>query len=108
MYTGSMGKMLSFLPKLPFPVPECRSSCCRIRIEGYSVAFQLSKWLMTTLQRQRREHGEEEEEEGWQWENVLWKDRGNSLGVGGSLRSCGPNCSWMVSAVAAAQMPFLF
>lgn len=46
-----MGKILSFLPKLPFPVPECRSSCCRIRIEGYSVAFQLLKWLMTTLQK---------------------------------------------------------
>lgn len=40
-------------------------------------------WPLRCMRKQRGERGEEEE--GWQWENVLWKDRGSSLGVGGSF-----------------------
>lgn len=47
LYTGSKGQSLSFLPKLLFPVPECRGGCYCVKIEGYSGAFQLWKWLVS-------------------------------------------------------------
>lgn len=48
MYSGRRHKILRFFPKLPFPVPEYRGGWCRIRIEGYSVAFQLWKYQLCT------------------------------------------------------------
>lgn len=75
IYTGSKGKSLRFLPKLPFPVPDCRGGCCCVKIEGYSGAFQLWKWLMTAEVRVEAERGGGGggggQGAGWQWENVL-------------------------------------